>query len=222
MEKLTKDIFEPYTSDDELRPPMKEISLQKGYAYATNGHLLIRAKEETLDFTPQEVEGYPNAHDVIEGNIDGMDETLEIQLSDIKEALEECPKEDIHKTIECSYCNGEGYEYCMHCQNETACEECDGNGILVTDEITGHRYSLQHNIKIKNKWYKPNLWDTIATTADQLNADTLIYRHEKENINKAGLIEIGPAQILVMISIVQDPDRAEYTDLPAADPKQPA
>lgn len=121
-----------YDKENDMRPDMAAPYLKNGYVCATEAHILIRIKAETLNGKYNEIEGL---------NIDFPADNCNfiIGLQDIRTAIASIPqveeKEKVGKNIECEECNGEGeveweyrdsdghYHYEYH-----DCPKCYGDG----------------------------------------------------------------------------------------------
>ena len=123
-----------YDKENDMRPDMAAPYLKNGYVCATEAHILIRIKAETLNGEYNEIEGL---------NIDFPADNCNFIISqqDLKTAIENIPKveeeEKVGKDIECEECNGEGeveweyrdrngnYHYDYH-----DCPKCYGDGYI--------------------------------------------------------------------------------------------
>lgn len=100
-----------YDKENDMRPDMAAPYLKNGYVCATEAHILIRIKAETLNGKYNEIEGL---------NIDFPADNCNfiIGLQDIRTAIASIPqveeKEKVGKNIECEECNGEGEVRCVH------------------------------------------------------------------------------------------------------------
>lgn len=118
--------------ENEIRPAMATPYIKNGYVCATEAHVLIRIKAETLNGEYNEIEGL---------NIDFPADNCNfiIGLQDIKTAIASIPQVEeekkIGENITCMECNGEGeveweyqdksghYHYADH-----ECPMCEGSG----------------------------------------------------------------------------------------------
>lgn len=121
-----------YKEDNDLRPFMTTPFLKNGYVCATEAHILIRIKAETLRGKYKETE---------KGNIDWPADNCNfiISLQEIETMLSSIPQVEeeikIGEDIECEECNGEGeveWEYedksGRYHYEEHECPICQGNG----------------------------------------------------------------------------------------------
>lgn len=123
-----------YDKENDMRPDMTAPYLKNGYVCATEAHILIRIKAETLNGEYNEIGSL---------NIDFPTDNCNfiIGLQDLKTAIASIPQieeeEKVGKDIECEECDGEGeveweyrdsdghYHYEYH-----DCPKCQGDGYI--------------------------------------------------------------------------------------------
>lgn len=94
-----------YDKENDMRPDMTAPYLKNGYVCATEAHILIRIKAETLNGEYNEIGSL---------NIDFPTDNCNfiIGLQDLKTAIASIPQieeeEKVGKDIECEECDGEG------------------------------------------------------------------------------------------------------------------
>lgn len=127
--KNEKEILRMYVGSDKLQPYCLNPFIQKGYAVATNFHILIRVKEDVIDHQYDYYEK-PNIQSV-------FPETREekvLNLKDINNLLSEVeniPEEiKVGEDVECPECEGSGtvtWDYKRYSE-EFDCPVCNGTG----------------------------------------------------------------------------------------------
>ena len=167
MEKLKK-----FTSDTkELRLWMQNVNIVGGYAYATEGHVLIRkptiGKQEQSDVPEHVADTFIS----LLANL-----PVENKLK-AKHALDIITK---HKTepvyanyiVECDECDSSGiveytYEYNGRDYTiEGECPACNGNcGTMVNwNKVLSYRYDSDLRVKIRTATFNPAFLELILTT----------------------------------------------------------
>lgn len=153
-----------YDKGNDMRPYLTAPYLKNGYVCATEAHILIRIKAETLNGKYKEIE---------KGNIDWPTDNCNfiVSLQDIEKALSNIPQveeeEQIGKDIDCEECDGEGeveWEYQnkngRYYHEEHTCPVCLGSGYsarakyqktgrMIPDEE--YHVGIRH-VAIKAKW----------------------------------------------------------------------
>lgn len=119
--------------------------VRAGHTYATDARVCIRIPTEEAD-----TEGkFPDTHRLgWSGCALANEPWPNIEVNPIEHNCDECygtgkAEED------CDRCRGAGWLHCHHCDNESDCKKCDGDGVVVGDSPceecggTGKRLSLR-------------------------------------------------------------------------------
>ena len=123
-----------YDKENDMRPDMAAPYLKNGYVCATEGHIMIRIKAETLN-------GEYNEIDSLNIDLPADNCNFIIGLHDIKTAIASIPqveeKEKVGKDIECKECDGAGeveWEYrdksWRYHHKYLDCPKCQGDGCI--------------------------------------------------------------------------------------------
>lgn len=123
-----------YDKENDMRPDMAAPYLKNGYVCATEGHIMIRIKAETLN-------GEYNEIDSLNIDLPADNCNFIIGLHDIKTAIASIPqveeKEKVGKDIECKECDGAGeveWEYRdksgRYHHKYLDCPKCQGDGCI--------------------------------------------------------------------------------------------
>ncbi len=149
-----------FVGSDSMRPAMMKVSLQDGYLYATNAHLLAKINAELCMYKYESVEKYPNCESLISAHV-----SVEKKNFSVDSLFEELLKLEvcfIPKMVECSECNGNGTLVCDHCDSTYDCKECDGEGKVEGKELEA---SGEYNCILFGKKYQLKYIDLIIRTA---------------------------------------------------------
>lgn len=144
-------LMKPFCADSD-RPTLMEIFYSDGYAVATDGHMMVRAKGIEVPVIPNT----PDINKVLKG-IDFDVEYESLPVKDIEELGEECSdcegKGEVFKQkIEC-YCDDDGdvefedeggHYYCCECKN------CEGKGYTLEESKTPMTCNACSGTKMSN------------------------------------------------------------------------
>lgn len=149
-----------FVGSDSLRPAMTKVSLQDGYLYATNAHIVGKIKADLCVQNYATVEEYPNAEKVISEHKSFEKKTASVDtlFNDLMK-IECCFKP---KMIDCDNCDGDGVYVCDHCNSECDCKECGGTGQVAGNEL---ELTSEHDCILFGKKYKLQYLDLIIRTA---------------------------------------------------------
>jgi len=197
-----------FVSDDELRPAMRKIhNGGNGFLYASDGHILIRLKQEKCMKRYDEIPKYPDAEKLIREAIEREEnKKAVINTNDLIRLLSEASWRRLQHGDPCKECDGEGEIECEHCGHKSECNNCYGTGKIMRIK----EFSLlqckdyYYCIKIGKSAYKADYLYIIATMAQMCLADEIQYLYEREN--NAGIFSFDGVDILLM---PYSTDRAE-------------
>jgi hypothetical protein len=147
-------------SGNTHRPALNHVSLQDGYLYATNAHVVGKIKADLCVHKYEPVEKFPNAEKIIAEHVsfETKKVSVDIMLNDLIK-IECCFKP---KMIDCDICDGVGVAICEHCNSEHECKECNGTGEKPGTEL---ELTSEHDCNFFGKKYKLKYLDLIIKTA---------------------------------------------------------
>lgn len=159
--EISIDQLKEFCADKNFgRKNLENIFIKDGYAYATNGHILIR-----VDCNEQNSNGeYPNVQTLIESIEDNCDLIIDF-AQEIKYKTK--PKYAIKQnSVDCDNCDGQGVVRCSECGGDKECKKCGGEGklqeTLYSDEIVGEEYIHNYFIKINDSYFDQGYIHLIA------------------------------------------------------------
>ena len=178
-------------SGNNLRPQLNQVSLQDGYLYATNSHILGKINADLCIQNYAVVEKFPNAeslfayHEYIETKIVSVDRLFNDLMK-----IECCFKP---KMTDCDKCGGGGIAICDYCYSKHDCKECDGTGSVPGE---GLELTSEHDVKLYDRKYKLKYLDLIIRTAVYTDVKEVLISNGKDY---AGTIfTVGDFTILLM------------------------
>ena len=197
-ETKIKKAFDLFLGTDKLRPVFDNPFEINGFVYATNGHALIRAKKENIDFTFENKNKLPN----VEGIIPKINESLIMGLK--SETFEILKTEDEYKEvgqdIECLTCNGHGkveWEF-EHYAKDYDCPECHGSGYSEEKrkvKTVGKTFDSL-NVKLKDSYFDINVFYLLIQAREILGGEIELISYE--NQSKASMFKTGICEVLLM------------------------
>ena len=180
-----------FVGNDDIRPAMTKVSLQDGFLYATNGHVLARVKADLCVHKYVAVEKYPNVENVISEHVSIEKKTISVDtlFHDLMK-IECCFKP---KLVECENCGGDGRCVCDHCDSQYDCKDCKGTG-----EVPGTELELtsEHDCILFGRKYKLQYLDLIIRTAVFKGVNEI--EISKAVPNRGNLFTVGDFTILLM------------------------
>lgn len=186
-----------FVGSDNLRPAMTKVSLQDGYLYATDAHIVGKIKADLCVQNYVPVEKYPNAESVISDHVSIERKTVSVeQLFNELMKIECCFRP---KMIECDNCGGDGTAVCDHCNSEYDCKECDGTG-----EVPGKELELtsEYECILFSRKYRLKYLDLIIRTAVYTGVKEIEISNSEGT--KGTLFYVGDFTILVMPMYTHD------------------
>lgn len=149
-----------FVGNDKLRPAFNSVSLENGFLYATDAHILAKISSDLCVLEYKSVEKYPNVERVISEHV--STETKKVSVDTLFNDLmkiEVCFKP---KMIKCEDCGGDGTVTCPYCDSEHDCKECDGTGEIKSTEL---ELSGEFDCRIFNRKFGLRYLDLIIRTA---------------------------------------------------------
>lgn len=157
--------IKPFLSKDELRPHMCEVMRDgKGYAYASNAHIVIRWPEGGEE-TPECPKG---VKEIFEFNgtakaILSIDSYNQWKYSlDLAKEIDPCSECEGYKTVEFEYYDNEGKRHGI----DEDCPICDGIGGSYTGEMIPNPAI---NYRIKDNVFSQANMDKVIKAMEQLD-----------------------------------------------------
>ena len=149
-----------FVGNDNLRSALNSVSLENGFLYATNCHILARISSDLCVLNYESIDKYPNVQKVISEHIsiEKKKVSVETMFNDLMK-IEVCFRP---KMIECNECEGEGVVTCSYCNSEHECKKCEGAGEIKSSEL---ELSGENNCIIFNRKFRLHYLDLIIRTA---------------------------------------------------------
>jgi len=190
-----------FVSYDELRPVMRNVhNGENGYLYASDGHIMIRIKQEKCMKQYDAVHKYPNAEELIQKAINRKNnKEAVIKTNDLIRLLSEVAWRSIKNGDKCEECDGTGEIECERCGNKSECEECKGSGVV---NVSNLEFTLlqcddsSYCIKIGDCVYKADYLFIIASMAQMCQASEIQYLYELSY--EAGIFRFDGVDIFLM------------------------
>lgn len=181
-----------FVSSDTLRPAMTKVSLQDGYLYSTNAHILGKIKADLCVQNYTAIEKFPNAEKLIKEHESVEKKTVSIDtlFNDLMK-IECCFKP---KMVECDNCDGDGVCTCDYCDSEYTCKECNGTGEKAGNEL---ELTSEHDCILFNKKYKLKYLDLIIRTAVYTGVKEIEISNGKHETSGT-IFTVGDFTILLM------------------------
>jgi hypothetical protein len=189
-------LIRQFVASDSFRPAMMKVSLQDGYLYATDAHIVGKINADLCVQKYESVEKYPNAEKIISEH--KSIETKEISVEQLFHELmkiECCFKP---KMIKCENCDGDGVYICDHCDSECDCKECAGTGKVAVKEL---ELTSEYDCNLFGKKYKLKYLDLIIKTAVYLEVKEIKISNSEGN---GTIFKVGDFTILLMPVFVHD------------------
>ena len=191
--------FEMFLGNDGMRPIMHNPFTQNGYTYATDSNVLIRTKNENIDFKfENKAEGKPpNAEPLFKKKI--LNKVMDFSGLDF-EALKTADELiDLGEDIACEECEGEGeveWKFEQH-TNKFECPICDGSGFKEeTKLIKSGNKTFESNtyVKINNSFFNINLFYKFIKCAELVGGDIVL---TNGNCSDPMIFEVGNCQLII-------------------------
>lgn len=186
--KNETEILKLYVDSDNPRPEFTQPFSQKGNVYATEGHILIRVNQSSIDSEYEEREK-PHCSHLFYESFQFEDE---LSLDDLNALMANADNiEEVQyygEDIECKDCEGTGevpWEY-KSWEKEFECPLCDGTGFTSQrkSKPTGNLIpNPETKIRIRNTTFKLRYLSIISKTLKLLGVGQCVY---KENIKYSG------------------------------------
>ena len=186
------------------RKNLRKAYAQNGYIYASDGHILIRIKQ---DFCAKQYEvpatDFPDCEKLFRDHTESPGITYIIQTNDLVRLLAEVVWTRLTTGIECEECKGTGSVSCELCGSKIYCQKCDGKGsmelrsgmmtLLQSDDLT-------YSIRINECAYLADQLYIIALMATLSKADEIRYKFNQNN----GLFSFGFSHETIYLQFSQD------------------
>lgn len=180
-----QELLSLFYDKDDIRPSMSAPYLKNGYVCATESHILIRIKAETLNGEYKEVDG-------LNLTLPRYNCNFTISLQDIKTALANIPQvEEVKRfggNVICQECNGEGeveWEYRdkrgHYYYDYFECPACNGSGYLdaPTSIKTGKKIpDLDSPIRVRNEPIRAAFIEILGKAMEIIGVDKVWCVHQ--------------------------------------------
>lgn len=201
MEKnIIYDFILPFfCADDELRPQMKQISLEGDLVAASNGHIAIMLPRKACTKEYTAIENYPNITKLYEEKAIARTHSVTIKTDDLIKMLTITKWIRSSKMVKCKECEGSGqvdWEY-KGWGKEDDCPSCYGDGHVGKDPI---EFGILHtdgkfSISIADVSFSADYLHIIAISASMLRVDEIQLDF---STNGTAIFHLGEARILLM------------------------
>ena len=180
-----------FVGNDELRPAFNSVSLDNGFLYATDAHILAKVCSEVCVLNYNAVEKYPNVEKVISEHI--SIETKKVSVDTLFNDLMKIECCFRPKMVNCKECDGDGTVTCPYCDSEHYCKECNGTGKVKSSEL---ELSGEYDCILFNRKFRLKYLDLIIRTAIYTGVSEI----EISNSEKYGgsIFKVGDFIILLM------------------------
>jgi len=172
------------------RQNLRKVHVQNGYLYASDGHFLIRIKQDKCAKQYAEVPDFPDTEKFFRNT---THKTYIIQTDDLVRLLAEVVWTRLTSGDDCKECKGTGSISCHYCSSKIECNDCDGTGktvlrsgvmtLLKSDDRT-------YSIRINECAYLADHLYIIALMAKLSKADEIRYTYSENGIFSFEGVEI--------------------------------
>lgn len=201
MEKnIIYDFILPFfCADDELRPHMKQISLEGDLVAASNGHVAIMLPAKACEKEYTAIENYPNITKLYEEKAIARTHSVTIKTEDLIKMLTLTKWIRSSKKVKCEECEGSGevnWEY-KSWEKDDDCPSCYGDGHVGKEPI---EFGILHtdgkfSISIADVSFSADYLHIIAISASMLRVDKIQLDF---STNGTTIFHLGEARILLM------------------------
>lgn len=198
LEKLSLDeLVMEFASRDHLKPAMLKPCLVNGFVIATNGHVLIKIKQELLSGSYSIIEGFPNTEKIL--NSPRLEQPVIYNKEELRKQFEKYKIVPLYDMRECIECNGDGYLEC-NLGHGHECKKCNGEGErkggIIGDEFYYDRST--EGFELSNASFNPNYIYMPIKIADALEEETITL---VSGPSVARIFEIGQNTTIVVMPI---------------------
>jgi hypothetical protein len=192
--------FEMFLGNDEMRPILNNPFILNGYTYATDSNVLIRTKNENIDFKfENKAEGKtPNAETLFkEKTLNKVMDFSGLDFESLKTADELI---DSGEDIACEECEGEGeveWKFEQH-TNKFECPICDGSGFKEeTKRIKSGNKTFESNtyLKINNSFFYINIFYKLMKCAKLVGGDIVLTNGVQ--YSDPMIFEVGNCELMI-------------------------
>lgn len=201
LEKITIDeLIQQFTSKDILKPGMLNPCLINGFVVATNGHVLIKVKQDFVSGSYKYVDGFPNVDKVLNSPL--LEQPVFFNKELLRERFDKYRVIPVYDMKECKECEGDGWLEC-DLGHDHECEKCKGKG-ETKNGIIGQEFLFNRNegdCSLANALFNPNYAYLLIKCADIISEETIRLVSGKEPTD-FHLFEIGDNITIVIMPVM--------------------